>query len=708
MNISYNWLKELTGTQLNPRELADLLTRIGLAVEVVHTVKDDSVLEIDLTSNRPDCLSHLGVAREVTAATRGRVALKEDAPSRLEGRAESFTAVEIKDADLCPRYAARIVRGVTIKPSPDWLVKRLEAIGQRAINNVADITNYVLHEQGQPLHAFDLSKLAENRIVVRRARAGEKLKTLDGVERELDAEMLVIADAVRAVALAGVMGGEDSEIADTTRDVLIESAYFDPASVRRTSKVLGLRTEASYRFERGVDYAGVLRAQERCVALISELAGGTATADAIDVYPKHIESPVVSLRPERVKALTGLDVDAGEMVRILTALGFIQRDAMASLGSAGTASESAGGRALTFIAPSWRVDVEREEDLVEEVARHFGYEHIKTELPASGLAGEYQPSEKKRRALRQALVSSGFDEAISFSFINAEHDGRFELLPNFLQGEEDERSFIALTNPIIEGATRMRPTLLSGMLDAVRHNFNHGTRDVRLFETGRIFAAHTERGQLPFEREAFALLATGFATEEGRAGGARELDFYDLKGALEAAVDEMNLKPLRFEAASVKHLREGQAARVLTDEGRAIGAIGRLSDETASLYKFRQPVYVAEVDLSVLLEMEERPVLYRPLSRYPSVVRDVSLLVDRRVTLAEMLACIREEGIEYCRDAQLVDVYEGAKLPEDKRSVTLRLEYRAEMRTLRDEEVDEMHARIVQALERKFGAQLRG
>jgi phenylalanyl-tRNA synthetase beta chain len=717
MNISYSWLKELTATQLSPRELAELLTRIGLAVEVVHEAGEDFVLEIDLTSNRPDCLSHLGVAREVAAATNGHVLLSENAPSRTEGRAESLTAVEIRDADLCPRYAARVVRGVTIKPSPDWLVKRLETIGQRAINNVADITNYVLHEQGQPLHAFDLSKLAENRIVVRRALAGEKLRTLDGVERELDAEMLVIADAVRPVALAGVMGGEDSEISDVTRDVLIESAYFDPVSVRRTSKLLGLRTEASYRFERGVDYAGVLRAQERCVALICELAGGTATENAIDVYPKHIEPPVVSLRPERVKALTGLDVSSGEMVHILLALGFLSRDAMASLDSAGTEARSAG-RALTFIAPTWRVDIEREEDLVEEVARHSGYEKITTELPPSGLAGEYQPSEKKRRALRQALVSSGFDEAISFSFINVEHDGRFELLPNFVQDVEDESRedesledesrFVALTNPIIEGVTRMRPTLLSGMLDAVRHNFNHGTRDVRLFETGRIFASHTERGQLPFEREAFALLATGFAIEEGRAGAARELDFYDLKGVLETAVDAMNLNPLRFEAASVKHLREGQAARIAANEGRAVGTIGRLDEEVASLYKFRQPVYVAEVDLSTLLEMKERPVIYKPLARYPSVVRDISLLISRRVTLAEMLACVREEGIEYCRDAQLVDVYEGANLPGGKRSVTLHIEYRADDRTLRDEEVEEMHARIVQALERRFGAQLRG
>jgi len=353
------------------------------------------------------------------------------------------------------------------------------------------------------------------------------------------------------------------------------------------------------------------------------------------------------------------------------------------------------------------VDIEREEDLVEEVARHAGYEKITTELPPSGLAGEYQPSERKRRALRRALVSSGYDEAISFSFIDAEHDGRFELLPDLVKNEQDEGSFVTLTNPIIEGVTRMRPSLLSGLLSAVRNNFNHGTRDVRLFETGRVFVSHTERGNLPFEREAFALAATGMATEEGRAGASRELNFYDLKGALEAAVDAMNLKGLRFEAASVKHLREGQAARVHTDQEQAIGTIGRLDDAVAALYKFRQPVYVAEVDLSTLLEMEERPVLYSPLSRYPSVVRDVSLLVGRRVTLAEMLDAVSEEGIEFCRDAQLVDVYEGANLPEGKRSVTLRVEYRAEMRTLRDEEVDEMHARIVQALESRFGATLR-
>jgi phenylalanyl-tRNA synthetase beta chain len=413
-------------------------------------------------------------------------------------------------------------------------------------------------------------------------------------------------------------------------------------------------------------------------------------------------------------------VGENEMLRILLALGFVPGDAVTE---SAAAENSAGGgeegRSLTFVVPTWRVDVEREEDLVEEVARHAGYEKITTELPASNIAGEYQPSEKKRRALRRALVASGYDEAISFSFIEAAQDGRFETLPDFVgEGEGDSSPFVTLTNPIIEGVTRMRPTLLSGMLDAVRHNFNHGTRDVRLFETGRIFAASAFMGDseaaadgastpLPKEKEALSLVATGMATEEGRAGAARELDFYDLKGALEAAVDEMNLSPLSFETAQVLHLRDGQAARILSRGGQALGSIGRLNDAVAALYKFRQPVYVAEVDLSALIEMEERPVLYAPLSRYPSVVRDVSLLVARRVTLADMLERVSREGLENCREAKLVDVYEGASLPQGKRSVTLRVEYRSDERTLRDEEVDEMHARLVRALAEEFGAQLR-
>jgi phenylalanyl-tRNA synthetase beta chain len=706
MNISYKWLRELTGTALSPLELRERLTMVGLAVDSVEEAAGgDSVLDVEVPSNRPDCLSHVGIAREVSVIENGSLSLPLEAPSRVGGLMKDFASVEIKDADLCPRYAARVVRGVVIGPSPDWLVQKLEAIGQRAINNVADITNYVLHELGQPLHAFDLKLLAEGRIIVRRARAGEKIKTLDGVARELGPEMLVIADAARAVALAGVMGGEETEISDATRDVLIESAYFAPASVRRTARALGLNTEASYRFERGTDYDGVLRAQERCVQLICEIAGGTATEDFIDVYPQPFPPRTVSLRPKRVEALTGLRVQPDEMKRILAALGLVQRG-QAGVDSIAGALEDAGSL-MSFDVPTWRADISIEEDLVEEVARHTGYEKIATEVPPANSAGEYQPSEGRRRAMRQTLTAAGYDEAINFSFIDTSSDDRFELVPTLASaGAETVERFITLSNAIIEGATRMRATLLPGLLDAVRYNFNHGTRDVRLFETGRIFVAHETRGQLPHEREAFALVATGGDVLEGRAGTTRELDFYDLKGALEAASDAMKIGPLEFESVRARHLREGQSARVLVD-GQAIGTIGRLDESIASAYRFRQPVYVAEVDLNALLEAREPAVLYKPLARYPSIVRDVSLLVESDVTLAELLRTIHAQGAEHGRDAKLVGVYEGEGVPEGQRSVTLRMEYRADERTLRDEEADELHARIVAALEEKFDAKLR-
>lgn len=719
MNISYNWLCELTGVRVEPRLLAERLTMLGLAVDGVHERGADFLLEIDLTSNRPDCLSHLGVAREVVAREGGELHLPSTVPSKMEGRAGDFTGVEIEDPDLCPRYAGRVVRGVKIAPSPDWLVKRLEVIGQRAINNVADITNYVMHEMGQPLHAFDLHKLAEHRIVVRRARAGERLRTLDGVDRELTLEMLVIADARRAVAMAGIMGGEETEISEATTDVLIESAYFDPSSVRRTARLLNLHTEASYRFERGTDYEGVLRAQERCVALICELAGGAATEDAIDVCPRKIEPARVSLRPARVRALTGLQVETEEMRRILSALGFIERARPITFeeepsfrdGVLEVLPEDLNG-SLTFTAPSWRVDIEREEDLVEEVARHTGYDQIASLLPSTASAGEYQPREIKKRALRRALISFGFDEAINFSFIEAALVERLDPIPKFASlidanAEEDERLFVTLSNPIIEGMTRMRSTLLPGLLQSVRRNFNHGTRDVRLFETGIVFAAQPERGTLPFEREALALLMTGRALEEGRAGEARELDFYDLKGALEAAMDAMKLPRLTFAPVGARHLREGQAAVIMMDGQKEIGTIGRLNEEISADFKFRQPVYVAELDLTALLEQKETPALYTPLARFPSVVRDVSLLTSRRVSLSEMLSAIKALGIENLRNAQLVDVYEGANLPEGRRSITLRLEYRADDRTLRDEEADHMHERVVRAISEQFGAEQR-
>src|SRR5712691_5843661 len=549
MLISYNWLRELTATAFTPLELRERLTMVGLAIDAVEKIEGDFILDVEVPSNRPDCLSHIGIAREVAVIEYGEVRHPASEPARVQARAESLTSVEIRDPDLCPRYAARIIRGVTIAPSPLWLAKRLEEIGQRPINNVADITNYVLHELGQPLHAFDFAKLAEHRIVVRRATAGEKLETLDGVERTLDSQMLVIADAERPVALAGIMGGEESQISNVTTDVLIESAYFNSDSVRRTARRLGMDTEASRRFERGADCENVLRAQTRSVELICEIAGGIATENAIDVYPNPVPRRTVEFRPSRVEVLTSLQVELTEMNRILTGLGFVRT---------GDVDD-----ALTFVVPTWRVDIDREVDLVEEIARHAGYDKIGSELPPSNTSGEYQSAEMKRRALRCALKGCGFQEAINFSFIETGHDDDFELIPDFA-AQNAEAHFVTLKNPIIEEASRMRTTLLPGLLESVRHNFNHGIRDVGLFESGRIFTS-SAAGELPKEREGLALIATGGALEAGRAQGDREIDFYDVKGVLEAAVDATNRGPLRFNKAKVKHLREGQAAKITLD-----------------------------------------------------------------------------------------------------------------------------------------------
>jgi phenylalanyl-tRNA synthetase beta chain len=741
MKISYNWLRELTGLEWGPEELRERLTLTGLEVEGAEGDGTDTVFEIAVLSNRPDWMSHLGVAREVGVMTGRGVRLPEMIPAKIAGRAEEFTSVQIEAPDLCPRFTARVVRGVRIGPSPAWLVERLEAVGLRSINNAADITNFVMLELGQPLHAFDLDKLNERRIVVRRARDGETIKTLDDVERKLDTEMLVIADAAHAVAVAGVMGGAETEISETTENVLIECAYFAAASIRRTSRALGLQTDASDRFERGVDFDGLLRAQGRTVSLITELAGGSATEDAIDIFPARISTPVVPLRFARVRALTGLDVPPQEAARILSLLGF----AAPSGGGNGSAG-ARGGEAVNvssvpdtastlFTPPTWRTDVTIEEDLVEEVARHYGFDKIEAALAPSSTAGEYRAHEGRRRAARRALAAVGFEEAISFSFIPAAHDDQFELLHGLIgedrardgsaasgggsqdgakgsgrdeaRGEEnggDDPRFVTLVNPIIEGAARMRASLLPGLLASVRHNFNHGTRDVRLFEAGRVFAAAHPDDDRPFERESLGLVATGGALEAGLAAAPRDLDFYDLKGAIESAADAMNLPALEFRAARARHLREGQSAEIFL-AGQSVGYAGRLSEELAAGYKFRQPVYVAELNLTAMLSAPVEPVRYRPLARFPSVVRDVTLVSDRGATFEEMRRAALAVGAEHLRSVSLVYVYEGERVPEGKRSVTLRLEYRADDRTLRDEEVEAQHAEIVRALEGRFGTQ---
>jgi phenylalanyl-tRNA synthetase beta chain len=691
MNISYNWLKDLIEHDLTPEQLAAQLTRVGLAVEGIHPHGDDFVLDVDLTSNRPDCLSHLGVAREVSVILDKPLHLASALDEVPIPVALAGETVRIEDPDLCHRFTARIIRNVTVGPSPRWLVDRLEAIGERSINNVADITNYVMLELGQPMHAFDLDKRAGGRIIVRRAMPTETLKTLDEIERKLDNSILAICDAEKPVAIGGVMGGMDTGITDATVNVLLEVAYFNRFNIRATSRTLILATEASYRFERGVDIQNLKRASDRATDLICEVAGGQK-GDFVDVYPepvavRHIPSDDL---PRAVLRLTGVTVDDEQAIRILDRLGIM------STFQNGTRE---------FAPPSWRHDIAIEEDLVEEVARHVGYENVADELPPAYGAGEYQPTEHREKLLRQVLVDQGFDEAITYSFIDTDHDEVFELAPGVIDQNAEER-YITLRDSVIEGAVRMRPTLLPGLLAAIRLNLNHQRRDIKLFEVGKVFAGVASEDGLPGEHEVFAIAITGGELFENKELPARELDFYDAKGAIETALDALGVGDLDFDVAEPKHLRKGQAASISL-AGREIGTIGRLSDGIASKYKFRQPIFVAEVNLGRVLEEPMAAPSYKPLARFPGISRDVSFVAGRDVSYTAIKAAVLEQEYELCRAVSFVDVYEGKGLSDNERSVTIRLQYRSDERTLIEDEVESTHRTIVASVEQKLGVKQR-
>jgi phenylalanyl-tRNA synthetase beta chain len=686
MNISYNWLKDVITIDIPAEKLAEQLTRVGLAVEGIHPHGEDFVLDIDLTSNRPDCLSHLGIAREIHVITGSPITSIKSVNLPHEAKSELVT---IRDPELCSRFTARVIRNVKISPSPDWLVARLEAVGERSINNVADITNYVMLELGQPMHAFDLDRLVGSRIVVRRAKSGESIQTLDEVSRKLDPEILAICDAGRPVAIGGVMGGFESSITNATKNVLLEVAYFQRQSIRHTSRKLGLATDASYRFERGVDIERLVDASNRATELICELTGGTPD-EFVDVYPEKITPNIIESGDisAAVRRLTGLGINTEKCVSILTALG-IKND----------------GSNQIFVSPTWRHDIAIEEDLVEEVTRHVGYENIGTELPPAFGAGEYQSTEVRKKLLRQSLVDMGFDEAISYSFIDTSFDDVFEPVSGTIDPKSNEK-FVTLRDAVIEGAVRMRPTLLPGLMDAIRLNLNHRRRDLKLFELGKVFAARAAEDPLPTEKELLAIAVTGGELLENKANPVKETDFFDAKGALEAALDAIGISDATFRPASVKHLRNGQAATVSL-HGSEIGFIGRLSDAVAASYKFRQPVFVGEIDIQTALQMAARTVTYKPLSRFPSITRDVSLLADRSVAYDDIKDAIEAQGRDICRSVTFVDVFEGKGLGSNERSITLRLEYRSDERTLVESEVDDVHAKLIAELEEKTGVKQR-
>ncbi len=661
----------------------------GTLLEKVLSL-EDFILEIGLTPNRPDCMSALGIAREVAALFGARLRYPPIRVPETGPPVQEAASVTILDPKACPRYAARLVRGVRIGPSPYWLREKLHSTGIRSINNVVDVTNYVLMEFGQPLHAFDFQRLEEHRIVVRRARVGERFSTLDGVERGLPEGALLICDGRRPVALAGIMGGLNSEIEETTRDVLIESAYFDPVTIRRTSKKLGLSTEASYRFERGIDPGGVVRAVDRCAQFMVELAGGEASRGVIDVYPEEYSPRALSLRVSRTNDFLGTSLSARDMARYLDALELeVNED---------------GEDRLQVTCPTFRRDLEREVDLVEEVARLYGYDAIPVSYPSAHEATAPRSEELLGR-LKAARVarSAGFHEVVNYSFISPAWFDRC----GFRAGEE-RRDAVPVLNPLSEDQSVMRTTLLPGLLGNVQRNAAFRNTDLKLFELGRIYlprGATTPAG----ERHVLAAVHSGLREPFAWCRDKAEADFWDIKGAVSLLLDEFRVEGAEFEPETeTPPFAPEESARLLI-RGSRVGALGRISDAVRQAFDIPFAVYGFELDLDALMEFRGGLVQVRSLPKFPAVARDLAVVVSRDTASAAIERVIRNSAPDpYLEGFHLFDVYRGDQIGSNEVSLAYRIVYRAEDRTLNDEEVNRMHESLIQAVLKSTGGRLRG
>jgi phenylalanyl-tRNA synthetase beta chain len=659
---------------------------LGVALADALDIRD-TILDVSITPNRADCLSVLGIAREV-AAICGRqlnypqISLEESGPA-----CATLSSVTLEDPWGCPRYAARIIAGITIGPSPGWLRARLESVGLRSINNVVDVTNYVLMEMGQPLHAFDFDRLAENRIVVRRATDGERFVTLDGLERTMAGDTLMICDGRVPVAIAGVMGGLDSEITPATTRVFIESAYFQPQSIRRTSKQLGLRTESSYRFERGVDPEGVIRALDRAAQLMVASGGGRLAAGRLDAYPQPLRSPRLALRVARTNRFLGTSLTAAEMAAILRS---IEMEVAV-----------AGEDLLEVVPPSFRRDVAREVDLGEEIARLAGYNTIPTSYPqAAVLAAAPDDHQRAREQVRGALVGYGFLEVINYSFTSAASLARLGMAPG------DRRSApLRLQNPLSEEQAVLRTSLLPGLLENARRNFDHRNVNLRLFELSKVFLPCDE--ELPEERTQLAGILTGMRCPQLVYGGAEEVDFCDAKGTVEALLRYFCLESAAFLREPLEPYVDPGATAAVVCEGRCLGWVGRVHPQVAAAFDLKGSVWGFELDFDRLFEVRRRAPRYQPLPRFPSVVRDLALVLDEAVPVQAPLEFIRRDPPPLLEQAEVFDLYRDSQLGVGRRSVGYRLVYRSRERNLTDQEVNEVHEALVARVLHSFQARLR-
>ena len=664
--------------------LMELSSDISIGTPLTEALGlDDVVFELEITPNRPDCLSMIGVAREIRAETGNNLKLPQVDLQEDEVDIQERTSVKIDAPDLCPRYAARVIRGVKIGESPAWLKQRLESIGVGVINNIVDITNFVLMEYGQPLHAFDYHKLAENRIVVRRAATGEQITTLDEEEHDLTPDMLVIADAEKPVALAGIMGGYDSEITETTCDVLLESANFQPSSVRATAKKLGMHTEASYRFERGADPEAVIPALDRASQLIAELAGGTICEGIIDVYPGKKEPSHIQLRAERVNFILGTELEATEMEQILSRLGF---DVEALLPEKNI---------YQITVPSFRADITREIDLIEEIARVHGYDNIPTTLPKGDIPIPVPNiSVEVQKRTKHFLLGSGMMEAVNYSF---NHPNCFDKIR--LAADNPLRDALKLRNPLSPEMSVLRTTLLPSLLDNAQHNHNHQINNIALFELSTVFI----QGEEP------ARVAGILAGEIG--GGVyknpyRSPDFFDIKGTVEGILEVCGTTDYSFKKTEELTFHPGLNAEVLL-EGRRIGILGEAHPEVLENYELPYKAYLFELDLEALADAADFSKRFEPIPIYPSVLRDLAIVVDQEMQSDMPIEIIYTTGGELVESVRLFDVYVGDQVPEDKKSLAYTITYHSATETLTDKAVNDLHDKVVQRLNQELGAELR-
>ena len=671
MKLLLSWLREYCPSAGSADEVADELTRFGLEVERIETLEGgDAVLEVEVTSNRSDWQSYIGIARDLAAIHRTPLRLPAAHIDESDELASKLTRVEIENTDLCPRYTARVVKNVKIAPSPEWLRKRLVGMGLRPINNVVDITNFVLFETGQPLHAFDYDKLAERRIVVRQARYGERITSIDGTLCVLDAQMLVIADAARPVAVAGVMGGLDTEVGGETSTVLLESAYFDPASIKETSRELDLASDSSYRFERGVDPEMVEFASRRAAGLMQEIAHGEVASGLVDVSVQDLEPVHVALRFGRIKRLLGHAIPAERAKEILSALAF-------------EIVEETDDH-VTVAVPSHRLrDVSLECDLVEELARIEGYDKVGDRSTMPILMGEIPHRLEMEGVLAQQLIAAGFYETVGLSFVNEEETGRLS--------PWHSDATIRVPNAVNQAESALRKTLAGSLLRAKQHNRNRGVAQVRIFEIARAFLP-LDRQKLPLEKNVL-----GVYDDEG---------YRSLKGVLEHLLAELQITDVKAAGCDLPVVQKGKA---LTYEvgGRLLGYVGSLATDLAETYDVASEAAIAELDVDLLAELARPEKEYQALPRFPTAVQDVALVVDEGVTWGDIEACVRETGTQKLVGVEFFDEYRGKQVGKGKKSLAFSMTFRADDHTLTSTEVEAIRQGILAELKKRFGAALR-